>query len=566
MNIHFIIPLSIFHLSDRIESYRIAAGDVESNEICRKISSDHPSKVSFPGLPTHAHSMKTQTIQVYDEEKKMIIKEVNNFEGIPYADYFSVIVHWYVFEIDNSESFYCDVKIMLGFQFHKSTWLAGTIESNTRAELKGVYEMWLEEATKQINQLNHNGLDSTLSVSPNKENLISSRENSSHGIRNRTQSASSMQYSNSHGIYTHSSSSSAMNSPSQREGKKTPLSRVQMIDSKDFNDIESGNVNNLETNDDDDDLEFFDCEEDSSLFGSASSAALQFQSTSSMGSFMGDKFQRHQRHHSFDQFSVIPHELEIEDERVSFLRNSDLSYRGNFPPPPSSSSRDMAVNLVEIVFVLLEFAYWKVNRFSAHDLKELFDITPEDVIDRIKNSMLPGQHGPILHHPDLYGPIMAVIGMPQVFLLCLEATEQGCERSELLGNAVVVSSCLWLGLSTLYRILSFIIAPTISLKHTLCMTGYSFYSWSIAMLTSYPLEIYEESWKIPIALPLVIFGMPSALAVAAPFWEATPSSSIVMVSLPSPVSMRMLLRMDWFKWTPTACIDIWVLTRPITAS
>ena len=525
-------------------------GDVDSNEIVRKISSDHPSNVSFPGLPTHAHSMKTQTIQVYDEEKKMIIKEINDFKGIPYADYFSVIVHWYVFDIDNGDTFECDVKIMLGFQFHKSTWLAGTIESNTRAELKGVYEMWLEEATKQIESLNNKSTDielasavSHMPLSNNREvSSPSSVESSSQGIRNRSHSTSThSQYSDVLNISTHSSSSCMINSK-QKQGRKTHLSRVQMFGSSsssssssgNYADIENGKLGNYNGNDDadcnydyddddDDDegLEFFDCE-DTSLLGLPSCNSPSFHSVHS-GGFLGDKFLRPKRQTSFDQFNIIPHDLEIEDERISLLRSSNTSY---FPPPTSSSSRDIAINLVEFVFVLLEFVYWKMNQFFAHDLKELFDITPTDVTNRIINSMLPGQHGPLFDHPDLYGPIVAVLGMPQVFLLCLEATEQGCDRSDLLGNAVVVSSCLWLGLSTLYRILSFIIAPTISLKHTLSMTGYSFFSWSAAMLTSYPLELYEESWKIPIALPLVIFGIPSALAVAAPFWEATPSSSM----------------------------------------
>jgi len=62
----------------------------------------------------------------------MIIKEVNNFRGIPYADYFSVIVEWFVFDVDNGDTSNCDIKITLSFDFHKSTWLRGTIESNTK--------------------------------------------------------------------------------------------------------------------------------------------------------------------------------------------------------------------------------------------------------------------------------------------------------------------------------------------------------------------------------------------------------------------------------------------------
>jgi hypothetical protein len=64
----------------------------------------------------------------------MTIKECNTFKGIPYADYFSVNVEWYV--ASNQHSSYTEdinIRIILNIQFHKSTWLQGTIESNTAA-------------------------------------------------------------------------------------------------------------------------------------------------------------------------------------------------------------------------------------------------------------------------------------------------------------------------------------------------------------------------------------------------------------------------------------------------
>jgi hypothetical protein len=33
------------------------------------------------------------------------------------------------------------------------------------------------------------------------------------------------------------------------------------------------------------------------------------------------------------------------------------------------------------------------------------------------------------------------------------------------------------------------------------MTGYSFFAWSAAMLLSYPLEVYEGFFGLPVALP-----------------------------------------------------------------
>ena len=50
----------------------------------------------------------------------------------------------------------------------------------------------------------------------------------------------------------------------------------------------------------------------------------------------------------------------------------------------------------------------------AYDLKEVFDIEPDKVCSRIMNSFLPGWHSPILLHPDMYGPVIAVFALPQV--------------------------------------------------------------------------------------------------------------------------------------------------------
>lgn len=79
----------------------------------------------------------------------MTINETNNFKGIPYADYFSVNVDWLIIASTDD----CDCKISLSFVFHKYTLLQGTIESNTKSELKVVYEKWLESALVHIQML-----------------------------------------------------------------------------------------------------------------------------------------------------------------------------------------------------------------------------------------------------------------------------------------------------------------------------------------------------------------------------------------------------------------------------
>ena len=70
-----------------------------------------------------------KTIQKFDKDKRIIIRETNQFVGIPYSDYFNVVVEWQVKEIRLDS---VQVKIMLAFDFYKSTWLQSTIEWNTR--------------------------------------------------------------------------------------------------------------------------------------------------------------------------------------------------------------------------------------------------------------------------------------------------------------------------------------------------------------------------------------------------------------------------------------------------
>lgn len=198
-----------------------------------------------------------------------------------------------------------------------------------------------------------------------------------------------------------------------------------------------------------------------------------------------------------------------------------------------------------------------MHQLYAQDLKEVFDVDPERVASRVRNAFLPGWHSPLLLQPDLYGPVLAVAALPQViaalsrlllrwcahsysttsrfscavtlffcsdvhpvlsfpYLQCLlismEIARHGCNPTTQLGNALVVSLFIWLGLSGLYRLLALLVAPSIELKHCLCVTGYGFFAWNVALLCIYPLENFSDSLGIPTMLPLVIFGIPSSLA------------------------------------------------------
>lgn len=144
-----------------------------------------------------------------------------------------------------------------------------------------------------------------------------------------------------------------------------------------------------------------------------------------------------------------------------------------------------------------------------HDVKELFQIEPVEVVRRVVFSFIPGKHTPLLASPDLYGPVVATCILPQVrsngscfmllflrfvltsqillrfgfsdililvlqvMLVAMDSTHHGCSRSSLLGDAVVVSMCLWFGLAGLYRIFGVLVAPMLSAKHCLCLTGMS---------------------------------------------------------------------------------------------
>ena len=56
----------------------------------------------------------------------------------------------------------------------------------------------------------------------------------------------------------------------------------------------------------------------------------------------------------------------------------------------------------------------QVHTFYTYELKELFNVAPDQVLKRLANSFLPGWHAPLLQHPDMYGPLLAVFMLPQV--------------------------------------------------------------------------------------------------------------------------------------------------------
>lgn len=144
-------------MENTLKDINVAIGEWKENEdnsLVRHIKSDHPSKVSFPGLPSHATSIKIQKMIMNSEAKSLTIIESNNFDGIPYSDYFRVDTVWLVEEaiamIMGSSETCTRVSITGEVVFVKSTWLRGSIESNTKAELQTVYASWELEAARHI--------------------------------------------------------------------------------------------------------------------------------------------------------------------------------------------------------------------------------------------------------------------------------------------------------------------------------------------------------------------------------------------------------------------------------
>jgi hypothetical protein len=92
------------------------------------------------------------------------------------------------------------------------------------------------------------------------------------------------------------------------------------------------------------------------------------------------------------------------------------------------------------------------------------------------------------------------------------------------------------------------------------MTGYSFFSWNLALLCSFPLENYKEFLRIPTMLPLVILGIPSSLAQGCMFWEHTPASSMTLQPSQLPSSMQQFATNQYL---PYRCLQkiLWALPK-----
>ena len=322
----------------------------------RNVKSYHPSKISFPGLPSHAevrespsslrmftqkkslfilflapssnsfflqsHKMQTYHIAENGNFVTLSIKETNSFRGIPYADYFTVNTEWIVVS-SSKETRECTVKILLDFDFMKSTWLQGTIESNTRAELLTVYELWYGTAEEHI--LRENVPDIVLdslapfqAVSP-RVGQYGFRDPETGDFRDETAV-----------ITARPSASRASLTVTTGPGSR----------SKDTEDSRSlcGS---------DDEMQFFDCEDER------------------IWPVEGNDDDDYRRDNYDERDHLLPPVSTSRSRKAETPEKLRLQYSQSVPSAGGdvSSVKDLAVTVVETAFVLAEFSFWKVSSY-----------------------------------------------------------------------------------------------------------------------------------------------------------------------------------------------------------
>ena len=444
-----------FFLEDRLKDINITLSEWEADEensscMTRKVRTYHPSKISFPGLPSHAESLKTQQLFLpcQDHPQMLRIKETNVFRDIPFADYFNVVVEWEVTWTSSRKKSHkggtgggkkneeiCHIAIWLDFHFFKSTWLQSTIESNTQSELIWVYDLWTAYATE------------TLSWAKNRR---------------------------SDPFYW---------TAGERKFIDIASLRKLMESEGERGDEEIASLHSLGGYD----------------AGGGSSPAKERETPS----------KENKRSRKRDKKPRLPPE--------SHLHHPDM-----FDNPEMATTKDAAVTLVEMTIVLLAYSFWRMRQVTT-DITDVYNVYPEEVIKRVRGSILPGFGlKELLLKPDLWGASLGVLCLPLVLLMSMEVRKNGCNQSATLGNAFVISSTLWIALSGIYRVLAVAIVPDLMLTESLCIVGYSYFAWSAALALSYFMNLIGITSGLLLSIPLVLLGLPASMVQASVFWHKLP--------------------------------------------
>eukprot|EP00602_Paraphysomonas_sp_CaronLab_P012901 CAMPEP_0185040210 /NCGR_PEP_ID=MMETSP1103-20130426/37993_1 /TAXON_ID=36769 /ORGANISM="Paraphysomonas bandaiensis, Strain Caron Lab Isolate" /LENGTH=341 /DNA_ID=CAMNT_0027579409 /DNA_START=249 /DNA_END=1271 /DNA_ORIENTATION=- len=341
----------------------------------------------------------------------MTILESNTFNGIPMSDYFRVDTMWHVEELNSksdcsSSNHNATVQIHITAEvvFTKSTWLRGTIESNTKAELQVVYSTWKDEALRYIRKCSETP---EMMRQPSELRLPP--------------------------LFSLAEEDLEVRSP-------TNLSRVQSmgsrLDSEDeFYDCEEG-IDNYDDGDGGD--------EKQSLLHDVFVRQRLMRLTSPYLHPPGDDGipgARDTVRPVLSRHLLTPQELI--DMYGTITTGTDSNGLQDTTRIEKPFGRYVAATVAEVLFVLVESLFWQLHNIYKYDLKELFVVDPLEVIRRMLCSFVPGTASSLLVSPDLYGPCVAAFALPQVLLLAMDSSHHGCSRSSLLGDAVVVSLCLW---------------------------------------------------------------------------------------------------------------------------
>uniref|UniRef100_K3WT59 FYVE-type domain-containing protein n=1 Tax=Globisporangium ultimum (strain ATCC 200006 / CBS 805.95 / DAOM BR144) TaxID=431595 RepID=K3WT59_GLOUD len=140
------------------ETEAINKGFVISKEndytLHRTVTSQHPPKITFPGLPPYATCNRVQRFRVNKSTSmngerwdRFIISDIHRMTKIPFSDYFEIETRW-VFSRGGKHQ--CRVQAGLIVNFLKSTWFKSQINSSTMSESKEVLDSWAKQATEHL--------------------------------------------------------------------------------------------------------------------------------------------------------------------------------------------------------------------------------------------------------------------------------------------------------------------------------------------------------------------------------------------------------------------------------
>jgi len=399
----------------------------------RVIDSKHPIRIKLPVLPAYGQSKKVQEYCFFEgPPTKIIVKELTCLVGVPYGDYFSVLMTWKISTANNKD--YCFVQTYVEVSFYKSTWLKSQIKANTKSETKESCESYRNFALDWL------------------ELQAASRRNSSLiNIEKRPCAFEAR---------------SAENSVAHRPSHHGHLADEDAMS---------------------DDDEFHEC--------------LPLCST------------EYDEERAFIMAALENNRAG--DERASFEQTNGYS-TGN---QPENSSVTMVLQYVESMIVVTEWLSWHCSFLSMKSVRLHFSLSLEQALKNLRQASLP--YRGVTGAPDLYVPLMVMFSLAQIFLLCMDVTKHKCRRETLLGNSLAVSFNVWLGTSTMYFLLSYLLVSRVTFLQSLASTGYALFGWCLALFSAHMLTFCGIG-QLGVELILLILGGPSAWNLAMVFWREHP--------------------------------------------